>query len=190
VRGSRRTNEAAVLWWAILIRGVAAVIFGVLAVVWPAITLLALVILFGAYAIVDGVFSLISAVRGVPGESRVWLALTGVLGIVIGVVAFAWPGITELVLLMLIAAWAIVTGVFQIISAVRLRRVIEAEWLFILRGVVAVLFGLVIVARPAAGALAVVWLIGIMALAYGVVLVLVAFQARKMGHHGHRTAHS
>lgn len=188
MRGSRGTGRLSNLWWAILVRGIAAVLFGVLALIWPAITLLALVILFGAYAIVDGVFSLIAAVRGVPGESRAWLGLSGVLGIVVGIVAFAWPGITELVLLMLIAAWAIVTGIFQIIAAVRLRQVLHGEWLFALRGVVAVLFGLVIVARPAAGALAVVWLIGIMALAYGIVLVLVAFRARRLADSGDRTA--
>jgi uncharacterized membrane protein HdeD (DUF308 family) len=120
-------------WWALALRGVFAVLFGLLTFLIPGITLLTLVLLFGAYAILDGIFDIISAVRA-PG--RHWpLVLEGVVGIIIGILTFIWPGITTMVLLYLIAFWAIFTGILEIVAGIRLREVIANEWLLILMGV-------------------------------------------------------
>jgi uncharacterized membrane protein HdeD (DUF308 family) len=170
-------------WWAVAARGVAAVLFGLMALVWPGITLIALVILFGAYAIVDGSSTLLAAMRGRnaadtgPG-GRGWLIAQGVSGIAIGVLALVWPGITALALLWTIAAWAVVTGGFQIVAAIRLRRELHREWLLALSGVLSVVFGLLLVIWPAAGILALLTLIGVAALAIGVTLLVFSFQMR------------
>jgi uncharacterized membrane protein HdeD (DUF308 family) len=166
-------------WWAIALRGVVAIAFGVLALLLPGLTLLSLVFLFAAYAIVDGAFSILSGARQREGRGRDWLlVLGGILGIVAGIVAFVWPGITALVLLVIIAAWAIVTGVAEIVAAYRMRREIEGEWLLVLDGAVSVVFGLFLILFPGAGALAVVWLIGFFAIASGVMLLILAFRLR------------
>jgi uncharacterized membrane protein HdeD (DUF308 family) len=137
-------------WWAVVLRGVAALIFGLVALIWPQITLLALVIVFGAYAVVDGVLALGSAIAGgkTIAGSRGRLAVEGVLGIVAGVVAFVWPDITALALLWLIAFWALVTGILEIVAAVRLRREIQGEWLLAVSGALSVLFGILLVVCP------------------------------------------
>jgi len=166
-------------WWALAVRGVLAIVFGVLAWVWPGVTLFVLVILFGAYAIVDGLGAIIEAFRSAPSKSRAWLGVTGVLGVVAGLAAFLWPGATSLILLMLIAAWAVVTGVFEIIAAIALRREITGEGWHIVSGVVSVLFGVVLFAWPAQGILAVLWLIGICAVVFGVTMLIAAFQLRR-----------
>src|SRR5918911_523865 len=109
-------------WWALALRGVAAVIFGVLVFAWPGASLAVLVALFGAYAFVDGLFALAATVRASVEGRRVWpLLVEGVAGIAAGIVTVIWPGITALVLLYVIAAWALITGVFEIIAAIRLR---------------------------------------------------------------------
>jgi uncharacterized membrane protein HdeD (DUF308 family) len=166
-------------WWIIALQGVAAIVFGVIALVWPGITLLALVFLFGAYAIVDGVLALARGFRRDGGGGvDWWRVVVGLVGIVAGVIAFAAPGITAIALLLVIAAWAIVSGVAELIAAYQLREVIRHEWLLVLDGVISILFGLVLVAFPGAGALAVVWLIGAYAIASGVVLLVIAFRLR------------
>lgn len=166
-------------WWAIALRGIAAILFGLLAFLMPGLTLLALVLLFAAFAIVDGVFAIVSGARGSEGGRPDWLLILGGLaGVVAGVLAFVWPGITTLVLLAIIAAWAIVTGIIQIVAAYRLRDEIKGEGLLALGGVVAVLFGLALVFFPGAGALAVVWLIAAFAVVSGVMLLVLAFRLR------------
>lgn len=168
-------------WGAIAVRGVAAIIFGILAFVVPGLTLAALVLLFGAYAIVDGVFNIIAAVRRRPGARTWWvLSVEGIIGIAAGVVAFAWPGLTALTLVYVIAAWAIVTGVLEIIEAVRLRQEITGEWWLVLSGIVSILFGGFLVAAPGAGALALVWWIGAYAVVFGVLLLALAFRLRRV----------
>ena len=147
-------------WWLVVLRGIAAIVFGVLAFVWPGLTLLTLVLFWGAFALVDGVLALVAAIRGGSPMPRWWLAIVGLAGVVAGFLTFAWPGITALVLLIFIATWAIVLGIFEIVGAIRLRKEIEGEWLLILNGAISVLFGLVLLWRPDAGALAVVWIIG------------------------------
>jgi uncharacterized membrane protein HdeD (DUF308 family) len=167
-------------WWVFLIRGIVALAFGLLGFFYPAATLVTLVLFYGAYALVDGVFAAVSAVRGKEGMGpRWWLALVGVLGIVAGLVTYLWPGITALALMMVIGVWALVYGVFEIVGAIRLRKEIDNEWLLLIHGLLAVLFGLMALVRPGAGALALVWLIGSFALASGVVLVVFAFRLKK-----------
>jgi uncharacterized membrane protein HdeD (DUF308 family) len=184
-------------WWVVALRGVAAVIFGILALVWPGITLGALVLLFGAYALVDGVFALWTAATGGPAASgrRPWLVLEGVAGVAAGILTFVWPGITALALLAVIAAWAFVTGVLEIVAAVRLRREIEGEWLLVLSGVLSVVFGILLIIDPAAGALAVTWLIGAYAIVFGAILLGLAtrlYRLRQDEHQpqGTRPAHA
>ena len=166
-------------WWMLLLRGVVAIIFGLLLITRPGISLLTLVYLFGAFALVDGVAGTITAIGGRREHDKWWvLLLAGLAGIVLGILTFMNPGITALVLLLYIAIWAILSGVFQVMAAIRLRKEIEGEFWLGLAGAVSVAFGLLLVARPGAGALAVVWMIGGYAVALGVILVLLAFKVR------------
>ena len=166
-------------WWALALRGLFAVLFGLVALALPGIALGALVLLFGAYALVDGVFAIIAAVRAAETHAR-WgsLAIEGIAGIIAGIVAFAVPGLTAIVLLYVIAFWAIVTGVFELTTAIRLRKEIKGEWTLALAGVASVVFGILLLLFPGAGALAVVWLIGAYALIFGGLLLVLAFRLR------------
>jgi uncharacterized membrane protein HdeD (DUF308 family) len=164
-------------WWALLLRGIAAVLFGLAALFWPGLTLFVLIVFFGAYTLVDGIFAIVAALRG--SGSRRWLLLAeGVLGVLAGLIAFFWPGITALVLLYVIAAWAIFTGILKVVMAIWLRREIENEWLMVLSGVLSVLFGLILAVLPGVGLLSLVWLIGIYALIFGVALIVLGFRVR------------
>jgi uncharacterized membrane protein HdeD (DUF308 family) len=167
-------------WWALVLRGLAAILFGVLAFAWPGITLFVLVLFFGAYMLVDGIFAIVAAVRAAGEEDRWWLLLVqGILGVLAGLVAIFWPGLTALALLYFIAAWAIVTGIMEIVAAIRLRREIEGEWALALSGALSVLFGVLLVVLPApAGLLSLVWLIGAYAVATGVLLLILGFRVR------------
>jgi uncharacterized membrane protein HdeD (DUF308 family) len=155
-------------WWALVLRGLLGVLFGLAAFVWPGISLAALVLLFGAYALLDGIVAVIGAVRAAERHGR-WLPLLleGIVGVVVGVLTFIWPAITALALLYLIAAWALLTGIFELAAAVRLRREVDNEWLLGLAGVASIGFGLILAAFPGAGALAAVWIIGAYALMFG-----------------------
>jgi uncharacterized membrane protein HdeD (DUF308 family) len=167
-------------WWLVALRGLLAIVFGVVAFAMPGITLLALVYLFGAYALADGIIELIAGYKMRDGDKPVWpIVVIGILGIIAGVLTFFWPGVTALVLLAFIAAWALVTGVFQIIAAIRLRKEIQHEWLLILSGVLSVLFGLAMLIFPGAGALAVIWVIAAYAIVFGVLLLILGFNLRK-----------
>lgn len=167
-------------WWLLLLRGVAAIVFGVLAFIWPGVTLAVLVLFYGAFALVDGAFALAAAIMGKGGMGpRWWLAIVGLLGIGAGVLTFLWPGITALVLLVFIAAWSIMSGIFQIIGAIQLRREIDNEWLLVVAGLMSVVFGILLLAWPATGLLALVWLIGTYAVLYGALLVGLALRLRK-----------
>jgi uncharacterized membrane protein HdeD (DUF308 family) len=166
-----------VRWWALVIRGLAAIAFGVLTFVAPASSLRALVVLWGAYAIVDGIFSLVLSIRGarvVRGWG--WLLVQGIVSIAAGVVTFVWPGITALVLLGVIAFWAVAMGIAEIATAIRLRRYLHGEWMMILSGTLSVVFGVLLVVNPGTGALAVTWLIGSYALVFGGLLVGLGFR--------------
>jgi uncharacterized membrane protein HdeD (DUF308 family) len=166
-------------WWIIALQGVSAVVFGVLALIWPAVTLLALVFLFGAYALVDGVLMLGRGLRRSGGtHPDWWRVVQGLVGIGAGVLAFAVPDITAYALLLVIAAWAIISGGMELVAAYQLRDVIRREWLLALDGIVSILFGVALIVFPSAGALAVVWLIGSFAIVSGVILLVMAFGLR------------
>jgi uncharacterized membrane protein HdeD (DUF308 family) len=167
-------------WWVLALRGVLAVLFGLFAFFIPGITLLSLVLLFGAYVLLDGIFDLVAATRS---PSHHWaLVLEGIVGIIAGILTFLWPGITAMVLLYLIAFWAIFTGVLEIIAGIRLRQVLSDEIWLILMGVLSLLFGLFILIFPGAGALAVVYWIGAYALLFGIMLLALAFRLRSFRH--------
>ena len=164
-------------WWTLVVRGVAAIIFGILAYLWPDITFTVLVLFFGAYALWDGVFAVIGAFR-TQGERRWALILAGLVGIAAGLVTFFWPGAATLAILTIIAAWAIVTGVFEIIGAIRLRKEIEGEWFLLLSGLLSVLFGIALVIWPVAGLVAVTWMIGAYAIIFGILLIALGIRLR------------
>lgn len=167
-------------WKWIALRGVAALLFGILAMVWPGIVLTVMVLFFGAYAFVDGLFTLIAAAQMRESGRPLWpLVLVGLLGITAGLVAFLWPQLTALGLLMLIAGWALVMGVLQIIAAIRLRKALQNEWWLGLSGAVSVLFGVLMIGNPGAGAIAVAWVIGAYSVFFGVLLILLALRLRK-----------
>jgi uncharacterized membrane protein HdeD (DUF308 family) len=168
-------------WWLLLLRGLAALAFGVLIWLQPGISLGVLVLLFGAFAMADGVFGVWTAISGRKvHEDWLLLLLEGLLGIGVGVLTLVVPGITALVLLFYIAIWAIATGVLEVVVAVRLRKQIKGEWALILAGLASIGFGFLMVTRPAAGALTVLWLIGAYAVMSGGLLVVLAFRMRKL----------
>jgi uncharacterized membrane protein HdeD (DUF308 family) len=165
-------------WWAVAIRGVCGIIFGLVALFAPGATILTLVLFFSAYMLVDGIFGIVAAVRAASHHQR-WglLVLEGVLNIAVGVIAFIWPGLTALTFVLLIAAWAIVTGVLEIVAAVRLHPEYGRWWL-ILSGVASVIFGVLLVIAPLAGVIVVTWWIGAYALIFGIMLLVLAFRLR------------
>lgn len=169
-------------WRWMALRGVAALVFGLLTLLSPGITLAVLVLLFGALALVDGIFAVVAALTTRRDEAH-WVAMLvgGLAGIVIGVATFIVPGVAATVLLLVIAAWALIMGIAQIAAAIHLRKVIQGEWLLVLAGVLAVALGILLVSRPALGALAVVLWIGAYALAAGVVLIGLALRLRAWG---------
>ncbi len=169
-------------WWLLALRGLAAVLFGLLAFIWPGATLITLVWLFGAFAFVNGILSFALAANAPKGYPRFGsLILGGLLGILAGLLTFVMPGITALGLLILIASWALVTGILEIIAAIKLRKEIDNEWLLILAGLASVAFGVILLLQPAAGALVLVWWIGAYALVFGILLFLLAFRVRRWG---------
>lgn len=168
-------------WWLVALRGVASILFGVLAIAWPGLTLLVLVWLFGIYAALDGVFNIISGVRGVRRRRRDWiLVLLGAAGIAAGVIAIVWPGITALLLVIVIGAWAFVTGALETAAAIRRRDGGSGRWLLMLAGLASVAFGVLVVLLPGAGALALVLVIGAYAIVSGGLLLAAAYQLRSL----------
>jgi len=167
-------------WWLLLLRGVAAIAFGIIAFFWPGVTLIALTYLWGAYAIIDGVIALGAAfsASGTDTGARWWLGLTGVLGILAGIVAFVYTGMTALILLIFIAVWAIIIGVLMLYAAITLRKVINNEWWLVLGGLVSVAFGVVLIAWPGAGALALIWTIAWYAVFFGCMLIGLSFEVK------------
>lgn len=178
------TQAMARNWWLLLLRGIISMAFGVVALFWPGATLLSLIFLWGAFALADGAFSLWAAITGRVGDnaSRWWLALAGLAGIAAGIIAWVWPGPTAVALLLLIAAWAIVTGVMQVWGAIKLRKEIEGEWLLGLTGLLSVLLGIILLLQPVAGALAVVWWIGAFAIIMGIAYIGLSLRLRKHLH--------
>jgi uncharacterized membrane protein HdeD (DUF308 family) len=170
-------------WWLFVLRGVAAIVFGIIAIVYPDVTITVLAIVFGIYAIVDSIGSFASAIshRNADGWHRAAHALEGVVALVAGVLALVLPDLTALALVVLIGIWAIVSGVVEIMAAIRLRRVIETEWLLGISGLLSIIAGIVILVWPDAGAVAISWLIGTFAIVFGVVFVWLGFKLRRLG---------
>ncbi len=163
-------------WWAVALRGVLAIIFGLFALTWPGITVLALVIVFGAYAIADGIFSLADMMTAIKEHRRWWaLLLRGVFGIVVGILVLTLPGDMTLVLLYLIAIWAIVTGIIEFIAAFIVPGEGINKALIGISGVLSVIIGILLLSFPTGGAVAIVWLIGIYALLLGILFLLISF---------------
>ena len=173
------TREHVPSWWALALRGLVAILFGLAALFWPGLILAVLIVLFGAYALVDGIFAVIAAFRSSGrGMRRPLLLIEGAIGILFGLVALFWPGLTALALIYIIAFWIILSGIARIVMAIMLRREIENEWSIALSGVLSVILGIVLVLLPGAGLLAYTWLIGLLALALGIALIYYAFRVR------------
>src|SRR5262245_27372471 len=167
-------------WWLLLLRGMTAIAFGVLTWFQPGISLAALVLLFGAYSLADGLLGIWTAIAGRKDHEYWWvLLLRGLIGTGVGILTFLAPGLTALALLFYIALWAIATGALEGVATTRLRKEIEGEWLLILAGLASMLFGVLLMSRPGAGALAVLWLIAAYAMVFGVLIVVLAFRARR-----------
>jgi uncharacterized membrane protein HdeD (DUF308 family) len=170
-------------WWALVLRGLLAVLFGLAALFWPGLTLVVLVYLFAAYALVDGIFAIAASFRPSARHTRGWwLLVEAVMGILTGLVAFFWPGITALVLLYVIAAWFVFTGASRIAAVISHRRGAGNEWLIGLSGVLSIIFGIILAFLPGVGLLSLTWLIGIYALVFGILLIAFGFRVR--GHEG------
>lgn len=179
-------------WWVVVLRGVLAMLFGIGALLWPGLTLAALVLVWGIYAIVDGIFAITAAIiggRGEGGGSRWAFLFIGLVSLAAGAIAMISPGITALALLFVIAAWAVVHGVFEIIAAVQLRKLIEHEWLLGLAGAASIGFGVLLMLMPGAGALALLWAIGAFAIVFGALTIGLGLRLRGwLRHHPPTTA--
>lgn len=169
-------------WGWIVLRGVIALLFGLVAVGAPALTFATLVLLFGMFALLDGIFAVIASIAHRKEQPR-WGALlaAGILAILVGIVTLAWPGVTAIVLVYMVAIWAIGFGIAEIVAAIRLRQYIKGEWLMILAGLVSIVFGVVITLFPGAGAVALVIWIGITAVILGILRIALGFRLRSWG---------
>jgi len=168
-------------WWALALRGFVAILFGLFAFFIPLATLFALTLLFGAFALLDGILSLVAAVRSNRHGENWWaLLIEGVAGICAAAAAFIWPVVTLVVLIYIVAAWAIITGIFEIIAVIRLRRYIANEWLLTLAGIASIVFGVLLLGAPGAGAIVLALYIGAYAFIFGVLLLTLAFRLRRL----------
>lgn len=167
-------------WWTVALRGVVAILFGILSVLAPGVTFMSLVILFGVYAIIDGGLAL--ALASKPAHPRLPLIARGLVSIVAGIIALVWPGLTAFALLFVIAAWCIVSGVLEIAMAIQLRKQVAGEWLLAVEGVLSVVFGVLLMLAPLAGAIVLGLWIGAYALVLGGMLIGTALRLRSYDH--------
>lgn len=167
-------------WGLVVLRGVLAVLFGLVALIWPGLTVLALALVFGIYALVDGIGQLVDAFRNPDKSNRGMRIFGGILGIAAGVIAIVWPGITVTALAILVGVWALITGITDIAAAIRWRKQIEGEFLLGLAGLLSAIFGILVLLWPALGIAAIAAFIGVFALIYGIVLVVLGFRLRKL----------
>jgi uncharacterized membrane protein HdeD (DUF308 family) len=170
------------------LRGVAAIAFGVVALAWPNLTFVALLALFGVFALIEGGFTLGAGLNLLAERQTSWVAyvLGGLAGIAIGAVTFLWPGITALALVFLIAAWAIITGVFEFIAALDLAGELKGDWMLGLAGVLSVAFGILVSLDPRSGALSIIWIIGFYAILAGITRLTMAYRLNS----GEKKVHS
>jgi uncharacterized membrane protein HdeD (DUF308 family) len=174
-------QELARAWSILLIRGICNVLFALFAFLQPGLTLVALVLLWGAYAVVDGAMTLTTGVAARRSGGHHWsLVFAGGAGLVAGVVAWIWPGVTVLVLLAIIATWAIVRGALEIAGALLLRQMLPKAWLLVLAGVISIVFGVLLVVQPAIGLVNLVYLAAVAALTFGALTIALAFHLRKI----------
>ncbi|MEJ2757124.1 MAG: HdeD family acid-resistance protein [Anaerolineales bacterium] len=167
-------------WWTFVARGVFAILFGVVALALPQLTLIVLVWTFAAYALIDGLFQVIYSLTRHEEYKRWWLALLeGVLGILFGVFTFIWPAITGLALFMMIVGWALVTGILEIAAAIELRKLLDHEWMLAFSGILSILLGIGMLVWPGASAVALAWMIGFYALAFGITLIALGFRLKR-----------
>jgi uncharacterized membrane protein HdeD (DUF308 family) len=168
-------------WWQIAVRGFIALIFGILVLAWPGLALAILAIIFGAYVFVDGIFTLVAAVNYKAGAGRrTWLFIRGIAGIVVGLITFFWPAITALALVIIIAAWALVTGVMELIFAFKANQDSAIRWMFAISGVLSLILGALMLVQPLLGALVIVWIIGAYAVLAGILLIILGFRLRSV----------
>lgn len=168
-------------WWMLLIRGIAAVLLGIAVLILPGLTLDVLVTTFAAYLFVDGIFAIITAVMH-REYGRWWLlALEGVLGIIAGIAAFLFPGAAVATFFYIVVFWAIATGVMEILNAIELRKQIDNEWALILSGAVSIIWGILLLANPGAGIMTLLWLFGVLAIAFGALTIWLSFRVRGAG---------
>lgn len=167
-------------WWLLLVRGIAAILFAFAAMIWPQITLPVLTLLFGIYALVDGVFAIAAATSPVAG-SRAWAFLIeGLVGLVVAFFVFTQPAISIVAFVYAVGLWSVFTGIIEIVAGLQLRDVITNEWLYVLAGIVSIVFGVLVVRYPAAGALAIVWLFATYAFAFGILQVALSYRLHRL----------
>jgi uncharacterized membrane protein HdeD (DUF308 family) len=165
-------------WWAIALRGVIGILFGLVALFLPGATMLSLVLVFAAYTFADGILGIVSAVWAASeGQRWGYLAFEGIVDIAVAAVAVLWPGITVLAFVLLVALWAIVTGVLELMAAFRLE-IDDGRWWLILGGIVSLIYGVLLVIAPMIGAVVLTWWLGAYALVFGVSLLVLAFKLR------------
>lgn len=171
--------------WLFALRGVLAILFGILAFIWPGSSAVALVFLFGAYAVLDGILTIAASVRNRVNNDRWWMGLLeGIVDIAAGVIAFVFPTLAAITLVFVIAIWAIITGLLEIATAIRLRREIDNEWSLGLAGVVSILLGVIMVINPGAGLIGLVWAIALYAVLFGIFMLVLAIRAGRFGQRG------
>ena len=172
--------ELAKNWWMLTVRGVLAVLFGLMAIFWPSITLAALLLFFALFMIADGVITIIASFYAAYKQTSWWpLILEGIVYLIIGGAVLSSPGMSTVVLLYFLAAWAIVAGIFRFFGAIALRREIQGEWLLALHGVISFIFGLFLIAYPAAGILTIVILVGLYAIIQGILTIVFSYELRQ-----------
>jgi uncharacterized membrane protein HdeD (DUF308 family) len=168
-------------WWQIALRGFIALIFGILVLAWPGVSLFIFAIIFGAYVFVDGIFTLVAAVNYKAGAGRrTWLFIRGIAGIIVGLITFFWPAITALALVIIIAAWALVTGVMELIFAFRANQDSAIRWMFAISGILSLILGALMLVQPLLGALVIMWIIGAYAVLAGILLIILGFRLRSV----------
>jgi uncharacterized membrane protein HdeD (DUF308 family) len=183
VRSSPAAETLVQNWWLFLLRGVLGIVFGCIALIFPGPTMLSLVLLFSAYMLVDGAAGIISAARAIRRKEDRWglLVFEGLLNIAVGVMAFLWPGITVLAFVLLVAAWAIVSGGLMTAAGFRLN-VDHGRWWLILGGLLSLAYGILLIITPLIGAIVLTWWLGAYALAFGIALVVFSFKLRSRQH--------
>ena len=168
-------------WWVPVIRGIAAIVFGIIAFVYPGLTIATLVLFFGAWILIDGIFRIVGAI-GHHGSDPDWgwHLIIGIVGIIVGLLTFHAPQITALALIIYIAAWALMIGATEIAFAIKLRREIKGEWFLILMGLASIVFAILLLWNPIAGAAAVIWLIAWYAVVLGILAIFFGFRLRSL----------